>query len=335
MERITLVGMGPISVSIGLALKKAGLNNTEVVGTSSNREALSGASKLGAVDKTIGNLRTAIEGAQLVVLDTPISETFELLDAVGAFLEDGCVVTDVGTTKIRVMQWTDELLPAGVSYVGGHPLLKKPMRKLEDSSPFAFDGVSYCIIPSSKAKEDAVKTVVSLAEMLGAKPLFLDAHEHDSYAVAMTYLPMVVSSALVKATTGSDSWREMHRLAAVEFEEYSKLASNDPQDNEAAALSNPDAMVFWIDQLITELYGFRNQIKNGDEMLLDSFVKAWEGRARWEANAVVEHDGPRLPTASESMAMAFFGERLMERYRQMTGGDEKKKRSWKYFGKRS
>jgi len=326
--------MGPISTSIGLALKKVGLHNTEVVGTSGNRNFLSTASKLGALDSKDGNLRTSVAGAQLVILDTPISETYELLDALGPYMEDGSVLTDVGTTKIRTIQWAKDLLPPRVSYVGGHPLLKKTMVKIEDSNPYAFQGIDYCVLASKEANQDAVKTVVNLVEMLGAKALFLDPHEHDSYAVAMSYLPMVMSSALVTVTTGSESWREMHRLAASEFEEFTKFATLDPMDNEAAVLSNPDSMVYWIDQLITELYDYRNKIKESDEGLLDLFVNAWEGRARWEVDAVVDTPESMIPSARDSMASAFFGEKLMERYRKATGDGEGKNRKWKYFGKR-
>lgn len=330
MERITIVGMSPIGASIGLGLKRARLRDTEVVGTSRDRDALSTASKIGAVDRTVANLSSAVQGAQLVVLDAPINEIKELLEVIGPILEDGCVLTDTGSAKIPVIEWADENLAAGTSFVGGHPLLKKQVQSLDDADSSLFESIHYCVIPAKSANQQSVKTVVGLVEALGAKPLFLDAHEHDSYAAAMNYLPTVLSSAFVTATAGSEAWREMHRLAASDFGDFSRLASNDPLDNEAASLANPDALVHWLDEMITELYAYRNRIKDRSDDLLDSFVQAWEARARWEANVVLDSEGPRLPSAGDSMASAFFGERLTERYRKMRDGEPKSSRL-KYF----
>ena len=326
MERITIVGMGPVGASIGLGLKRAKLRNTEIVGTSRSRNALSAVSKMGAADQTTSNLRSAVDGAQLVILDLPVTEMREILEAIGPVLDDGCVVTDTGTTKVRVMEWADQNLPPAVNFVGGHPLLKKQLRSLDDAAPTAFENGDYCVIPAKSADRDSVRTVVGLVEALRANPLFLDPHEHDSYAAAMTHLPTVLSAAFVTATTGSDAWRDMHRLAASDFGDFSSLASNDPEDNEAACLANPDALVHWLDQMITELYSYRNQIKDRSDKLLESFVKAWEAEARWQVGAVVADNRERIPSAADSMATIFVGERLMDRYRQMTGKGKKDSR---------
>ncbi len=334
MERITIIGMGPIGVSVGLALKRANLKNTEIVGSAGDRHALSTAAKMGAVDESDHNLRSAIKGAQMIVLDVPFSQMRELLNAVAPIVEDGCVITDTGTTKVRVMEWADELLPKSVSFVGGHPLLKAQITSIEDAHEDLFRTSEYCIMPSNASDEQSVKTVVGLVEMLGAKPHFLDAHEHDSYTVAMDMLPVVLSTAFVNATAGQSSWREMYKLATATFADYSKLASGDPLDNEAGVLSSPDSLVHWIDQVIGELYNLRNQINEKSDDLVESFINAWEARARWEAGAVVPKDGPSLPSARDSMATAFLGERLSQRMKQMSGGGEDKE-PWKYRGQTS
>jgi prephenate dehydrogenase len=329
LERITIVGMSPIGASIGLALKQARLSNTEIVGSSGDRAALSKAAKMGAMDKEISSLGAAVRDAQLIIIDMPFAEMRDLLDAIAPIVEDGCVITDTGTTKVRVLEWADSLLPKDVSFVGGHPLLRKSMQSLDEASASLFEGVEYSIMPSKRADEQAVKTVAGLIETLKARPLFLDLHEHDSYAVAMEVLPMVLSSAFVTTTTGSESWREMHKMATGRFAEVSRLASLDPLDNEASCLANPEALIHWIDQYITELYAFRNQIKEKSDDLVQSFIKAWEGRAKWDAGALSREKESTLPSAGESMAAAFLGERLINRYKQMTG-DDKNKEAWKY-----
>ena len=325
MVSITITGMGPIGISVGLALKKRGLSDIEIIGTSRNRESLSHASKIGAIDKAVGNLRTATSESQLVILDTPISETEEMMETLGSILTDGCVVTDTGNAKVTSMNWATQHFPPGINFVGGHPLIKKRMQTVEDADSTAFNGIDYCIMPSKSATKQSIETVVNIIKLLGAKPFFLDPHEHDSYAAAMNYLPIVLSSAFVTATSKSNSWREMHRLAASEFSEFSYLATNHPDDNSAICMANSDALLHWIDQIILELHTYRNNIKDNSDSLLDSFIEAWVARSRWENNTVIQKQNNEMPSTGETMASAFVGKHLVERYRQMMGIDKKKK----------
>ena len=322
MERITIVDIGPVGASIGLAIKRVGDKDTEVVGTSRDRAILSAAEKMGAVDKTSYTLGSAVSGANLVILDASLSDMRELLEAIGPILADGCVVTDTGSLKASVIEWAEQLLPPEVSFVGGHPLYKVQLREIGDADAAVFNGTRYCVIPAGSADRRSVRMVVNLVEALGAQPLFMSAQEHDSYAAAMSNLPRVLSSAFVNATAGTAGWRDMHRLAASEFDDMSRLASDDPLDTELACFANPDAVVHWLDQLITELYSYRNQIKAGGDGLVDTLVKAWEARARWEAGAVGAEDQAEVPTAGESLATMFFGSRLVKRYQERQGGDD-------------
>jgi prephenate dehydrogenase len=328
LDRIAFVGMGPTGAAAGMALKNAKLSGVEIIGTSNDRDALSTALSKGAIDRVQRSLRSAVSDAQVVFVDAPLHETHELLETVGPILPDGCVVTDTGTSKRLVQDWAERYLPESVSFVASRPLLKNPPRTIEEADPSVLDGANYCVISGGSTRQDAVRTIVRLIERMGAKPLFLDAEEHDSYAAAMAHLPMVLSAAYVTATAGDDSWRDIHRLAAGEFADMSRPVSNDPQDNESICLSNPEALVHWLDQLIAELYSFRNQISDSDKIgddLLDKFIKAWEARAKWETGTVVTETTTELPSAGENIAAFFVGRRLTDRMRQLTGDSDDKK----------
>ena len=335
MEKIAIVGVSPVGVSMGLALMDRRLSNTEIVITSGDRNVVSAVSKLGAANKTITSMRNAVEDARLVILDSPISELRDIMDTIGPYVEDGAVVTDTSSLKEPVMKWADEFLPPDASFVSGYPLLKSPPETIESADASVFRGAKYTITPMNDSKEHSIRTVVGLVEALGASPVFLDPAEHDSYAAAMHHLPVVMSSAFVNATAGSDGWREMHMLAESRFNIFGKHASDDPLDNEAACIANPESIIHWVDQLILELYNFRNDIKEagseGGDALLDRFVKAWELRAKWEADAVVPREGARLPSAGESMMSAMLGEKLAQRLRGMGDKDKEEENRTTYL----
>ena len=135
MERITILGMGPIGVTIGLGLKRAKLQNTEIVGTDGDSKALKRAVQMGAIDTANGNLRSSIYGASLVIMDTPHSETREFLEAIGPIVGQDTTVTDTGSAKVQVAEWARQYLPHDASYVGGRPLPKRTMYTLDDVRP--------------------------------------------------------------------------------------------------------------------------------------------------------------------------------------------------------
>ena len=329
MDRITILGLGPIGVSIGLALKRAGLKDTEILGTDPDGHAMSRASEMGAIDVASGNLRSAMKDAQLVIMDTPLAETQELLEAIGPILEEGCVVTDTGSVKVQVIEWAESYLARGTSFVGGRPLPSRSVTNAEDADASLFDGTRYCLVSSESTNTEALRTVVGMVEILGAKPLFLDAHEYDSYAAAVVHLPLVLSSALVSSTTSSASWVEMFRLAKSEFEEVSKLADLDPRDNAAACRANPEALIHWLDQVIAELHVYRDEVERGGDELEEKFIDAWEERAKWEADTVVEEGrGASLPGSATSMGGVFLGKRILDRSQRIF--DLTKRPKWKY-----
>lgn len=330
MEKIAIVGVSPVGASIGLALMDRRLNNTEIVITSGDRNIISDVSKLAAANKTTTSMRDAVEDAHLVILDAPVGELREVMDTIGPYVESGAVVTDTSNVKGPVMKWSEELLPQDASFIGGYPLIKSPPESIEAANAGIFSGARYTITPKDDSDQQSIRTVVGLVEAIGATPVFLDPAEHDSYAAAMHHLPMIMSSAFVTATAGSEGWREMHMMAEAQFNTFGKHASNDPLDNEAVCLANPDSIVHWVDQLILELYNYRNEIKSvdndGGDALLDRFVKAWELRAKWEADAVVPREGAHLPSAGESMMSAMLGEKLAQRLRS-SGKDDVESRT--------
>jgi prephenate dehydrogenase len=320
--------MSPITASMGLALKRAHVKDAEIVGSGADPQKLAQASKIGAVDKTISGVRSAVDGAQLVILDTTLAHTRDIMEAVGNLLPEGCVVTDTGKVKKQVIDWAEKYLPPRVSFVGGRPVPKTSIDNIEDASATLFENTDYCIVSTESARPGAVRTVVGIVEAMGARPLFLNAHEHDSYAAAMAQLPVILSSALVTSTSSSASWKEMYRLATTEFWHLTHLASNDPEDSQMISMAYSDVLVHWLDRIIEELYQYRNDLKDGGDKLLESFILGWENRARLEADALSDDERPGIPGAGDAMANMFLGARLVERYRQFTG---KSRKSWEYY----
>src|SRR3989304_1396933 len=196
MPRLAIIGLGLIGGSLGLALKRAQLEGLEIVGCDNEWGVAGRARKLGAIDHEARSAPSVVEGAQVVVIATPILQVRTVLEEIAPELEQGAVVTDTASTKREVLRWASELLPETVSFVGGHPIAGKEHAGIDAADASLFQDRPWAITPSVDATEGAVQTVESLIAVVGAQPVLVDAEEHDSYLAAVSHLPLVIAAAL-------------------------------------------------------------------------------------------------------------------------------------------
>ena len=333
MDKIAIIGLGLIGGSLGLALKRTNSSNLEVVGHDIDSQAGKKAVKLGAVDRATSRLSDAVDEASMVILAVPIMAIRDSLEVMANMLSPGCVVTDTGSTKEAIMTWAVEYLPEEVSFVGGHPMAGKEASGIDVATPDLFKRSRYVVIPGRGATDDAVKAVMNLVDLLGARPFFLDAYEHDSYVAAVSHLPIVLSSALVTSASKSPAWREISRLASTGFRDASRLASGDPIMNLDICLTNRDGLLYWIDEAVKELLEYRKRIsaatqeegsKEAADQLAEAFANAWQARELWlqrwesgEDDDLGESPGPALPSAGEFISDFLVGGVVKERYKKM------------------
>jgi prephenate dehydrogenase len=206
----------------------------------------------------------------------------EVLAQIGAYLPSGCLVTDTASTKAEVMRWAEEYLPATVDFVGGHPMAGKELSGIEVAEADLFQGCTYCLVSGRGASTTSVKRAVALVRDIGANPLLITASEHDNFVAAISHLPLVISSALVMATTQSPSWSKMSRLAATGYRDLTRLAVQHPRMNRDICLTNQKNIAAWIDAFIKELSHFRRLIADGSEAEIEqAFTEAKQARQSW------------------------------------------------------
>ncbi len=280
-RHIAVIGLGLIGGSIGLALKCVGTDGARVTGYARRPETANRALQMGAVDQVEGSLALAVKGADLVILATPTMSIKEILIQIAPHLSAGCVVTDVASTKEQVLRWAEESLPSNVNFVGGHPMAGKELSGIDVAEADLFRDRTYCIVPGRGASDSAVQVVVDLVNRIGARPVFVNAPDHDRFVAGISHLPLVLASALVMATAKSPGWPEMSQLAAGGYRDTTRLASQHQRMNRDICLTNGDNIVFWIDEFTRELQRFRSLIAEGDVELEHAFDQARQARNTW------------------------------------------------------
>lgn len=309
MIRISIVGLGLIGVSLGMALrtadaKESPLGEVEVVGYDRDGRAVKEARGRLAIDREARTLAEAVRDAQIVVLATPVQAVRELLGQLGGLLPAGAVVTDVASTKAQVGRWAAELLPAGVSYVGGHPMAGKEQSGASAADPNLFKEAIYCLTVGTRAPQEAVDAVEALVRTVGAKPYYIDPDEHDAYVAGISHLPFLLSVGLVEITGRSPAWKEMASLAASGFRDVSRLASGDPEMHRDIALTNPAGLSRWIDEMVGFLMDVRDQVAAGDAAAVEALLR----RAKGQRDAWLE-SRPNLRPGEDAFARPVEAER--------------------------
>ncbi|MBP1465920.1 prephenate dehydrogenase/arogenate dehydrogenase family protein [Candidatus Chloroploca sp. M-50] len=286
MVRISIIGLGLIGTSLGMALRSAEVSESplgalEVVGWDRDQRAVKEARGRLAIDREARTLVEAVRDAQIIVVATPVLAIREVFAQLGPLLASGTVVTDVASTKAEVAHWA-ESLPLGVAYVGGHPMAGKEKAGAAAADPDLFKGAIYCLTTGRSTPQAALEAVEAMVRTVGAKPYYIDPEEHDVYVAGISHLPMLLSVGLVEITGRSPAWKEMAALAATGFRDVSRLASGDPEMHRDILLTNRVGLNRWIDEMISFLLEVRDQVDEGDAEAIEPLLqRVREQREGW------------------------------------------------------
>ena len=146
-EKLTLIGIGLIGSSIARAVKLKGLAKTIAI-TTRKSETLEEARSLGLGDIYTLDAAEAVEGADLVILCTPVGVYADVMSQIRDHLAPGAILSDVGSVKEYVSKQMAAKTPAGVHLIPGHPLAGT-----EHSGPAA--GVSTHQRPTNRSGKPA------------------------------------------------------------------------------------------------------------------------------------------------------------------------------------
>jgi prephenate dehydrogenase len=312
--KVSIVGLGQIGASIGLALA-AHQDRVQRVGHDRDNSAARRAEKMGAVDKTSVNLPAAVQDADIVLLALPASQVRDTLAAIRGDLKEGAVLMDTGPAKQAVLGWFREMIPAGRYYIGLAPAINpaylyEPESGIQAAHPDLFQGGMVGIVCPPQTPSEAIKLAADLVNLLGAAPLFADLIEVDGLAASTYILPQLLAAALLDATLGRPGWLEGRKFAGRAYAAASLpiLQSWDAQSVGAAALLNRENVVRMLDEVLASLASIRQEIADEDAAALEQRLATLRsGREQWGIQRLngdwPEDKGPAVepPSASDML----------------------------------
>lgn len=315
--QVTIIGLGQIGASMGLALAKI---KDQAVRIGSDREPSINrqAEKMGAVDKTQINLPSAVKDADIVILALPTDEIRETMEAIVQDLKPGVVLIDTSPLVKPAMQWAQELLTGEDRYFASLVPAINPEylmvsgQGIDAAHADLFKNCPILITTMPGIDESAITLVSNLTQILGGTALFTDPAEADGLMAYTQLLPQLVSAALVNATVDQSGWREARKMAGPAYAHATEpaLYLEERKAFGQTALLNADNTVRMLDQVIEELRKMREAIAKQDapavqEQLNHALQERelwWKQRfsADWETKANVH-----IPSSGEFLGRLF------------------------------
>lgn len=274
LSHVSIVGVGLLGGSVGLALRRAGFLGRRV-GVGRRAESLATAIEYGAVDEVTQDVAQGISKADLVLLCTPIGRFEGLLRAMAPAVTPRMLLTDVGSTKAEVVRIAGRCLPRGSRFVGSHPMAGSEKTGVEFARADLFDRAVCLVTPTKSASTDDVSWLEGFWAALGGRPVVLSPRHHDTLLARVSHLPHAVAAALVRLALKDQAID----LAGPGFGDTTRIASGDAAMWTDIFRTNRRAVCAAIDGLISELQRFRDRLDRDEAAAIQEWLE-WSRRQR-------------------------------------------------------
>ena len=274
-NKISIIGVGLIGGSLGLALKEK-KPNFKIVGID-KQEIIEKAIAREAIDEGTVNLEEGIEEADIVIIATPVKTILNILTQINPFLKKGCLVTDTGSTKQQIVQKANKVLSKDVFFIGGHPMAGSEKCGIESANPHLFQDRTYILTPTKKSNLIAIEKIFSLIKMIDANRLILDPLEHDRIVSAVSHLPQIIAVSLINAIgelaiRGNNN--NYFKAIGGGFRDMTRIALSPCKIWEDICDTNQENILKMIQEFRNYLEVIEDKLKNDPSSLKEEFQKA-------------------------------------------------------------
>ncbi|HTA94635.1 MAG TPA: prephenate dehydrogenase [Verrucomicrobiae bacterium] len=286
-RKITIIGVGLLGGSIGLAAKKRRVAK-EIAGFVRSKKSVSDCEKFGATDFATTDLLAAVSNADLIIFCTPLAQMLPLAKQFLPALKRGAIVTDVGSVKAGVVRELESLIAkSGAHFVGGHPMAGAEKTGVAAARADLFTNAVCVLTPTKKSNAAAVRKLEQFWKSFGARVLKMDSAQHDLLVSRSSHLPHVVAATLANLVLNPASPKQEAGLCANGFRDTTRIASGSPEMWRDIALANRKNLSRSLDAFISDLQKFQRTLKKSDAKAVSNFfTMAKSRRDNWCTKSV-------------------------------------------------
>ena len=227
--RVAIIGLGLIGGSLARALRAANAVSS-LTGFDPDPEQRRRAVELGVIDQAMESAADATQAADIVVLAVPVLHTAEAAQSVRAGLAPDAILTDVGSTKVSVLEDITRVFgQIPPRFVAAHPIAGTEKSGVAASRVDLFRNHRVVLTPHPTQDADALAAVRAMWEAVGSRVVEMEAACHDAVFAATSHLPHVLAYAFVDMLTRLDNAADIFPNAGGGFRDFTRIASSSPE----------------------------------------------------------------------------------------------------------
>ena len=284
-QRLTLIGCGLIGSSIARAARTHDLA-AEIVACARSPATCARIAELDLADRVEPDPAQAVQGADCVILCTPVGTYADLSAAIASHLAPGAILSDVGSTKQSVIRDVGPFVHAGVHFVPAHPLAGTEHSGPDAGFATLFEGRWCLLTPPPGTRQQAVAAIESLWRQMGSMVTVLDPAHHDRVLAIVSHLPHLIAFTICgTADDLADETRsQVLQFAATGFRDFTRIAASDPEMWRDVFLNNREALLEMLARFTEDAQAMARAVRWGDAAYIEDKI----GRGRKIRRSLIE-----------------------------------------------
>ncbi|MFB3042229.1 MAG: prephenate dehydrogenase [Candidatus Poribacteria bacterium] len=268
IRHVTILGVGLIGGSLGLALKAKGFQG-KITGLGRRMSTLNHALRRKAIDVATTDFEEGLCEAELAVICTPVDLIPAMAQSIAESVPDTkpLVITDVGSVKGQIVKSIEQFFAAKkhnhLRFVGSHPMAGSHRSGVDAARVDLFEGAKCIVTPVDETDLRALQLVADLWKFAGAELHQLPPDEHDILIAGASHLPHLIASILTN-TVGElrSNSAEALDFAATGFRDTTRIAAGSPEIWTGIFMQNASALMQMVDILSEKFTQFKTLLEN-------------------------------------------------------------------------
>lgn len=243
---IAIIGVGLIGGSLALALKKK-YPYYSILGIDHSIDTLQTSLEQRVIDLAMP-LEQAVSQADILILCVPVGQTGMVLQACQPWLQAKTLITDVGSTKLSVINSARNILGKKISqFIPAHPIAGSEQHGIKAARANLFEHRKTILCPLVEHRPEDLQQIQSLWETIGAKCYLLSPEQHDAIFAAVSHLPHLLAYTYMAQIAHSDDMHIKLELAGSGFRDFTRIAGSSSEIWTDIFFSNHSALLREID----------------------------------------------------------------------------------------
>jgi cyclohexadieny/prephenate dehydrogenase len=282
-ENIAILGYGLMGASLALALRQRGFAG-RISGYARREETRTQALQSGLADTVFPDPADAVREADIVVICVPIWTIAQLAEDIIPALKPGAVVTDVGSTKSKLLEAMEPLFAGSdANFIGSHPIAGSEKTGIEAGDADLYEGRLTVVCPAADTEDASKQAVIDLWKGTGSEVVEMSPAEHDAMLASTSHLPHMVAAALARSVSDNDPAKRAD-FCGTGFKDTTRVASGSADMWVDIIDTNREALEAELDRFNEELQGLIQILRsgNGDD------IRTWLEAAAADRNQILK-----------------------------------------------